>query len=825
MLIDPLDREHTKAFKSFKRRKIMARLVLLLERVVSGLWRIMCWTLLFCALWLFQIPAFFGVIIATLVTLLFFAGLVYFALKDFHHLRWPSLHDALRRLERDSGFEHRPLASIEDVLANPEKPDTRNLWQSNIRGLRRFLSGIRLNMPNISLARRDPYSLRYGALFLFVIGMITAGSLSGERIWDGLTPISIDYKARAKNGITLWITPPEYTKASQIILDGKQDGAIAIPQGSTLKASISGGIGAPKIIIAAQEFDLEKTEDKNYTAEIAIPQGERISVRQMMITRAAWDYTLTPDLKPVIITKSAPEALPDGPLRFSFMVYDDYGVQNLNMRMTLAEKMGVSPMGQPIEEMRAIFSPAATEFDIAPLYDLTAHPWAGLSVQFEFEAIDHIGQSASVPPISITLPERKFSHPVASKIIELRKQLIATPEAPYRDIAKKLEKIRLVPGAYQHDKIAFLNLTSASARLFYNKPSLETSRAVVAQLWDIALRIEDGNLTFAARDLRDAQRALQDVMSDPDASEAEIATAMNELRQAMMEYFLELQKEMQKRMADGQAMPMMPPDMLQQMITPDGLNDFLNKLESQMMSGDRQSAQEMLSQLQKMMDALDPSIAGPMPPDMQMMSDGVNELQELIERQEELLDQTQKQSKLQADLDALRASSENSAAIPQVNSAPNKAEQEALRFVLGQLMLDAAEVLDNIPEEMGLAEQEMRQSSEALGENNPAGSVPHQEQALEYLKQSQQSLSDQFMARMQQMTGMMFGGNSRLDPLGRPMGPDGDGKAGVGSDVEVPSDAEQKRAREILDLLRRRSGEHDRPKIERDYYRRLLKQF
>ena len=126
---------------------------------------------------------------------------------------------------------------------------------------------------------------------------------------------------------------------------------------------------------------------------------------------------------------------------------------------------------------------------------------------------------------------------------------------------------------------------------------------------------------------------------------------------------------------------------------------------------------------------------------------------------------------------------------------------------------------------MALGDQEMEQSAQALGENAPDISSPHQEKAIEHLKSAQEKLSEQFTARMENMTGMMFGSGTRYDPLGRPYRDPGSGDGGDGSQVKVPSDAEQKRAREILDLLRRRSGERDRPMLEREYYRRLLKQF
>ena len=244
-----------------------------------------------------------------------------------------------------------------------------------------------------------------------------------------------------------------------------------------------------------------------------------------------------------------------------------------------------------------------------------------------------------------------------------------------------------------------------------------------------------------------------------------------------------------------------------------------------------------------------------MPQDMQTMADGVNELQQLIEKQENLLVQTQKQADTQAIMDSLNPKPseilqpdleilkkfgfENFPPPPQpeqflkddsedleINTQKNKAEQEALRYVLGQLMMDTAEHVKDIPESMGKAEQEMRGAEKTLGENDPRSAVPHQEKAVEYLKQAQDDLSQQLQKRMQQMVGIGLSGGMRYDPLGRPFGGRGkkDGPQGEG-EVKIPDEAQKKRVEEILRLLRDRSGEFQRPQEELEYYRRLLRQF
>ena len=58
-----------------------------------------------------------------------------------------------------------------------------------------------------------------------------------------------------------------------------------------------------------------------------------------------------------------------------------------------------------------------------------------------------------------------------------------------------------------------------------------------------------------------------------------------------------------------------------------------------------------------------------------------------------------------------------------------------------------------------------------------------------------------------------------VDPMGRPnrtQGPD------LGNTVQVPDEIDAARARKILEELRRRLSDVERPRLERDYLERLL---
>jgi hypothetical protein len=63
---------------------------------------------------------------------------------------------------------------------------------------------------------------------------------------------------------------------------------------------------------------------------------------------------------------------------------------------------------------------------------------------------------------------------------------------------------------------------------------------------------------------------------------------------------------------------------------------------------------------------------------------------------------------------------------------------------------------------------------------------------------------------------------SNRDPLGRSQG--SNGATGSDNEADLNGDAAG-RARELLDEIRRRSGEAARPEVERDYLNRLLERF
>lgn len=264
------------------------------------------------------------------------------------------------------------------------------------------------------------------------------------------------------------------------------------------------------------------------------------------------------------------------------------------------------------------------------------------------------------------------------------------------------------------------------------------------------------------------------------------------------------QREMQKRMAEGEMM-MLDPDAMMQTLDPAMLEDFLSQLENELVNGDAQSAMEKLENLQKLSDMLDPSLAQPMPQDMQDTMQNMKDLQKLIDAQQALLDKTRSKQDQKSDAE--------------------KKQQDELAGNLNKLKETIAGQGAKPSENMNKSGEAMRHSSGKLGGNDPQGSIPHQQEALDQLRQGKKQMQQSLQQRMQRMMGMPMGGMPQgKDPLGNGK-PDNGRNILNNETVKIPTEAERRKSDEILRTIRERSGDLSRPQAEREYYQRLLRQW
>jgi uncharacterized protein (TIGR02302 family) len=790
------------------RRLWLAAGVLLWERLWPALAPALGVVAVFLILALFDLPERLPPWLQ-LAVLIVLAALVLAALVDgLRRFRLPRRASAQRRIERESGLEHRPLAALDDRLASgADDPESLALWQAHRARMAQATRGLRIGWPKAGFSRRDPWALRALLVLLLVLGAIDAGPDWAERIGRSLTPPLQGGPGVAAASLDIWVTPPDYTGLPpQLLPAGATKTPMPVPTGSVVLAQVHGRGAVPRLAFGDRNRDFDRIDDSNFKAQATLTKSGSLAVWQGGTALGSWPIAIVPDLPPTVALVGAPHQTEHGALRLEYRATDDYGVEGVKATLVLVDNPAATPLALDLA------LPGLHEKDAHGVgyNDLTSNPWAGLPVKLRLEARDALGQTGDSATVTYTLPERLFHNPVARAIVEQRKELTIHPED--RDtIAETLSDLSLRPGRYDGDIVVFLALRMAEARLQLNRDP-ETIPAVQKLLWQTALRIEDGRAPLMQQGLRQAMQALQDALAR-NAPQSEIDRLTDQLRQAMNRYLQALMQNAQRQGAPN----LQQIDPSQNAMTQRDLQQMLDRAQKLAQTGARDAARDLLNQLQEMLENMQLGRMGAMPNGAQRM---MGAMQKMMQRQQQLLDQSFRDSR------AGRREEQGAAQ-----------SQEALRKALGEMMRRLGEN-GEIPQTLQRAERAMRGASGALGQGRPGDAIKPQTEALDQLQQGARRMGEQMMGRKNGNGANDYGEpgddaaprQARRDPFGRSRPYDeGNGwvddggpmRRGTGPDV----DTSFRRAKTILDELRRRAGERARPEIERDYIDRLLKEF
>jgi len=813
---DPIDRLAAEA----RRRFWLARAALLWERLWPALWPGAMILAAFVAaslldLWS-HVP---GPVHVALLALSLLAA-VAVTLRGLARLRLPTPGEALRRIERASRLDHRPLSALGDRPAasradadGPAERARAALWRAHLARTARRVRGLRVGMAAPGLARRDPWGLRAAMLLVLVIAASAAGAEAPARLARGFTP---DFSSLGGGPaeLTLWITPPAYTGVAPVFATTATAtdvavplAAVAVPSGSAVLARVRGGRGTPELVVDETRVPFERVDKTSFELRSTLVAGRRLAVEQGGHELGAWPLTVIADQPPRIEFSRPPARTQRAALRLDYLAEDDYGLAKAEAIVRRVDRPDQSfTLELPLAATGAR-SAAETSF-----HDLTPHPWAGIDVTITLRATDGTGQTGTSEPVATRLPERIFNHPVARALIDERRKLTLDPTAR-AEVGRALDDIASRPDHFFDDISIFLGLRAARWRLVYDRDAAAIP-AVQDILWDLALTIEDGPVALAEQALREAEKALLDAL-DRDASDAELNRLIDQLRDRLNAFLDSLSEQIANR---RDLDPSVEEQMLQA-IRRDELNSVIERMRELLRTGSREAAQALLSQLREVLENLR---AGRMAGQDRNGSDAgqaaLGDLRRLLGRQQRLLDQTFRRAQGQG------SGRENEPGAPD-DPGQGAAEQEAIRRGLGDLMLKWGETGLEIPRALGRAERAMREARRALSDNRPGQAISPETRALEQLRAGAQAMAETLAQQggqgPQRAGGMGLFGDA--DPLGR--GSLGRGLRNDGSDTRVPSEAELQRSREILDELYRRAGEFRRPPVEQRYIRRLLRRF
>jgi uncharacterized protein (TIGR02302 family) len=820
----------------YRRLLALASAALLWEQLWPRLWPAACVLGAFLALALFDIlpvlPDWLHAGILALFAVGFVAAILW-AWPGFRKIR----HEAARsRLERDNNLADHPLAALEDRLAAGRADRLAEaLWRRHQERMAAMIGRLGVRLPRPDIARHDPWGLRAGVLLMLVVALVVARRDAGPRLIRALDP---GFGAGGQTPVVeLWITPPAYTGAAPMFFTtggtpaaGTDASAVPVPRGSTalVRAEWLGrvpvlAIGSADILFASLAGDGDGKQA--WRAETTINQGDRIRVRAGRRELATWSIEVVPDRPPSAAFAEPPAAAGNGLLSLAYEAQDDYGVAEVTAVIEPAEdqRRADGGGGDPTRLELPLTTPGAASVSGEGLQDLSEHPLAGRPVRLHLEANDAAGQIGSGNTVEIVLPERTFAHPVARAIVEMRKKL--SDPGQRGAVAEGLAAIASQPDRFGNDPVVSLSLAVAKSRL-----GLDTGPQAIPSvrdlLWQTALRIEQGDVPFAERQVEEARRRLLDALQRG-ASQSEIERLMDELQQALDRYLAAAAAELA-----GRGENPVPVDRQSRILHSDDLKDLIETARQLARTGGRDGAMQMLAELQRALDHIRSGLrSNGANRDVAEAQQLMKTLRDLSDRQQSLLDESFQRLRDSAG-DRQRGSRggqgqrQDGARAPDPGGKAGSSEQQALRQELGELMLRMDGFLGAIPAPLGEADQAMRGAVDALRRGRLGDAVPNQSQAADALGRALDAAGQAMAQKLGGMIGVFGEEGEEGGGLGDIFGRSQDGQRGFATGpLKIPDRSELQRAQEILQELRRRAAERSRPRPELDYIDRLLRRF
>ncbi|MFN3960930.1 MAG: DUF4175 domain-containing protein [Parvularculaceae bacterium] len=716
----------------------------------------------------------------------------------------PTREDALARLERDGLMRHEPLQALEDEPA----AGAGALWRAHLEESRRRLKKTRLLSPAPTANAVDPHGLRYAAAGVLLIGLVAAGSQAPRRLADAFLPS--DPAVTRAGFADLWIEPPAYTGKAPIHLLrakdplGEAGEAVAAPEGSIVRIQTKPGARYRLSMNGGGVTERAEREGGPGSARAALTLTRPGSLELAAGgRRSRWAITLIDDRPPTVEFARPPASDRDGRLVVALKIDDDYGATAVALEIRLdggqprpldAPEIdaGVSakPQRIPLESLKG--GPGVR----AAAVDLTAHPWAGLTVSLVAVVTDEAGQEAQSASVDFQLPARAFANPLAKAVIEQRQSIAVAPDE-WRRVEWALGGLTLGPEFFFDRPKDYLLLRTAMWRV--NKRAGEESDATVEEFWPLALQLEDETTELARQRLDAARKALREALENR-ASDAEIERLTEALRAALQSYLDALAQSGSEAGAETSE--------ADQTVTAEDLEAMLDAVRDLAKSGAANAARQALADLESLLENLRApgrSAAGAAGGGRREGQGGqAGAVGDLIARQRSLADETFRRGERR--------------------DAPGDdlADKEgALAGDLADLMKSLDQSAAGGGEEAGKplsrALSAMRRAEGDLSARNFDGARNAMEEAIANLRDGAEALAKAERAQAQAARGS--GGQPMRDPLGRPLGPP------TGQGVEVPEKSDAQRARELLEELRRRLSDGERTEDEIHYLERLLERF
>ena len=467
-----------------------------------------------------------------ILLLIAFAAAFLASLIPFRSLRWPKVAEADRLLEERNGLPHQPVTVQEDEPAF-DTPFARALWREHQTRMAEKIAALDAGLPRPDIAAHDRFALRAIPALLLVTAFGYSLSINGGSISDALQAAPEQVVSDPAVRIDAWVTPPSYTGRAPIYLtaDGSEQAPIGIPQFSGLTVRVSGGKTAEKVVFRkangeARDISVQADSKPQQAAAAGGEQPNAAPASQAPASQALvaqthvmkleengalevngrrWSFDVLPDKAPEIAFDGLPKPSVNGALEIGFTVKDDYGVQEAHAEIVPVDTDPTATPLYPLPEYRLdIPRRNARDAKGVTSRNLSEHPLAGKRVRITLVAKDAAGQTGRSPPHEMIMPSRRFNEPLAAAVAEER-QVFALDTRKMPQAIALNEALTIRPEETIPKLTNYLLLESALTRMKLAKGE-DALKDTAQYLWEIALGMEDGDLSLAERKLREAQQ-------------------------------------------------------------------------------------------------------------------------------------------------------------------------------------------------------------------------------------------------------------------------------------------------------------------------------
>lgn len=821
-------------FAAIARPLARTRRAMAAERALRAFWPLVSLGLAGWALWAFDIPALVPGMAGVVAVWAYGVAVIVALVQGLRGFRWPQMAEAAARLDRT--LPGRPLAALTDSLAlGARDSESAALWAAHLGRMAAVAQRARPVPADLRLRQRDPYGLRLMAATVALVALVFAtGERRGEiSVLPGAAGAAI---GPAWEG---WLTPPPHTGRPGLYLNEIDRPSFEVPQGTRVLVRF---YGAPGALSLAQEMGGNVQFDEvAQTVEFVAVYSGFLGIDGP--GGRSWQVVVLRDEAPTVEFSGPLSRGRGGTLTQTFTARDDHGVTFGEAEITLdlaaverTHGLAVAPEARaplrldlplPMTRNRAEFTETLRE-------DLSQHPWANLPVQIVLRVTDAAGQSGESPALSADLPARRFFEPAAQAIAEIRRDLLWSRENAARSAQLMRAMLHRGQGAFRVDAAPGIlreAINLIEARLEAGSFPTELRDELAADLWELALLIEEGELANARDRLRRAQERLDEAMRNG-ADPEEIAELMDELREATRDYMRMLAEQAEDSPQRGDQRDQGGEQME---ITQSQIQELMDRIQELMEEGRMDEAAELMAQLNALLENLQMTRGeggDPMPG-----SEAMEGLGETLGDQQALADETFRN--LQDQFNRGDPQGEGEGEGQQGEGARDQGtledlarrqqelrdrlREQQLQTLPGEGTAEGEAALDALEE----AQRAMEDAARALEQGDARGALERQAEAMDALREGLRELGDALAQDRRDADRFAADPNGQgqgagRDPLGRESG-----ESALGGDLGsgLPGADPRARARDLLDEIRRRSAERERPEDERDYLNRLIERF